>query len=51
MSSEGTFGLWVWGWGTPLTGQKPFTANVSYGYPAGENVRSINTVVVPAEPR
>lgn len=48
MSSEGTFGLWVWGWGTPVS--KPETANVSYGYPAGENVQSINTVTVPATP-
>lgn len=49
MSSEGTFGLWVWGWGTPVS--NPDTKNVSYGYPAGENVQSINTVTVPAMPR
>lgn len=48
MTSPGTFGLWVWGWGTPLTSS--FTANVSYGYPAGENVQAINTVVVPPTP-
>lgn len=48
MSSEGTFGLWVWGWGTPLAKE---TSNVSYGYPAGENVQSINTITVPAVPK
>jgi hypothetical protein len=30
----------VWGWGTPLT--TTFTANVSYGYPAGMNVQKVN---------
>ncbi|MBW2453941.1 MAG: IgGFc-binding protein [Deltaproteobacteria bacterium] len=49
MSSDGRFGLWVWGWGTPLT--STFTQNVSYGYPAGMNVQPINTVVIPPVPR
>ncbi len=49
ISSEGPFGLWVWGWGTPLT--SPTTQNVSYGYPAGMNVIPINDVVVPPVPR
>jgi len=40
MKSTGNFGLWVWGWGTPLT--TTFTANVSYGYPAGMNVQKVN---------
>jgi hypothetical protein len=40
MKSTGKFGLWVWGWGTPLT--TTFTANVSYGYPAGMNVQKVN---------
>ncbi|RLB54722.1 MAG: hypothetical protein DRI90_19985, partial [Deltaproteobacteria bacterium] len=49
ISSAGRFGLWVWGWGTPLT--STFTSNVSYGYPAGMNVQPINTVVIPPVPR
>jgi hypothetical protein len=44
MKSTGTFGLWVWGWGSPLT--TIFTKNVSYGYPGGMNVASINGVVI-----
>ncbi len=49
ITSEGPFGLWVWGWGTPFT--TPSTQNVSYGYPAGMNVIPINDVVVPPIPR
>ncbi len=49
ITSEGPIGLWVWGWGTPLTSQ--FTANVSYGYPAGMNVIPINNVIIPPVPR
>ena len=56
MSSKAPFGLW--GWGTPLTGSGDvgdgsgiFTANVSYGYPAGMNVHPINQVVVAPSPR
>jgi hypothetical protein len=43
MKSDAPFGLWVWGWGTPLT--TGFTQNVSYGYPGGMNVAPINTVI------
>ncbi|MBW2459914.1 MAG: IgGFc-binding protein, partial [Deltaproteobacteria bacterium] len=49
MTSEGRFGLWVWGWGTTAT--SVFTAYVSYGYPGGMNVEPINQVVVPPVPR
>jgi hypothetical protein len=45
IESEGPFGLWVWGWGTPAS---PMTVNRSYGYPGGMNVRPINDVVEPA---
>ena len=55
IKSEGAFGLWVWGWGTPLTGDGfgsgIFTANVSYGYPGGMNVQPINEVVIPPTPK
>jgi hypothetical protein len=44
--SSSPFGLWVWGWGTPET--TVFTANVSYGYPAGMSVQPINSVAIPA---
>jgi hypothetical protein len=43
IKSDAPFGLWVWGWGTPLTSS--FTQNVSYGYPGGMNVAPINTVI------
>jgi hypothetical protein len=47
IKSDAPFGLWVWGWGTPLTGSGTnFTANVSYGYPGGMNVAPINMVVI-----
>lgn len=49
MSSAEAFGLWVWGWGTPET-DPVFTANVSYGYPAGEGLIPINEVVVSVIP-
>ena len=49
MTSDEPFGLWIWGWGTPET--DIFTENVSYGYPAGENVVPINDVVVPPVPK
>lgn len=39
-SSEGPFGLTVWGW-------SPYA---SYAYPAGMSVKPINTVVVPPTP-
>jgi hypothetical protein len=54
IKSDGPFGLWVWGWGTPLTGMSgtpSYSAWVSYGYPAGMSVQAINTVVVPPEPK
>jgi len=44
IKSDAPFGLWVWGWGTPLT--TSMTKNVSYGYPGGMNVAPINTVVI-----
>lgn len=52
MKSQAPFGLWVWGWGTPLTENAigVFTANVSYGYPGGMNVQAINQVVIPPTP-
>ncbi|MBI5533134.1 MAG: IgGFc-binding protein [Deltaproteobacteria bacterium] len=37
------FGLWVWGWG--YNGTSVFTANVSYSYPAGANVTTLNNVM------
>jgi len=49
ISSDAPFGLWVWGWGTPLT--SIFTENVSYGYPGGMNVQHINEIVIPPVPR
>jgi hypothetical protein len=42
MDSSAPFGVWVWGWGSEDTN----TGWVSYGYPAGEGVLPINTVVV-----
>jgi hypothetical protein len=45
MTSKTPFGLWVWGWGSPETTMA--TSNVSYGYPAGMNVQSINHFVAP----
>jgi len=42
MNSTSPFGLWVWGWGSEDTN----TGWVSYGYPAGENVKPINDVVI-----
>ncbi len=53
-TSEGSFGLTVWGWGSPETQngtcdpQGPdFTCYVSYGYPAGMSVGQVNLVVIP----
>jgi IgGFc binding protein len=56
MSSTQSFGLTVWGWGTPETrpgeavpcalGEPNNSCDVSYGYPAGENVIPINDVVI-----
>lgn len=47
ISSRSPFGVWVWGWGSIANG----TRDVSYGYPAGMNVRPIQSVVVPTVPR
>jgi hypothetical protein len=49
MKSAQPFGLSVWGWGTTET--KSFTRDVSYSYPAGENLAPLNTVTVPARPK
>lgn len=49
MISEVPFGLWVWGWGSPETSST--TVNVSYGYPAGENVIQLNNVKIPTNPK
>ncbi len=54
MSSSGPFGVTVWGWGSAETQgayhlpQAPgfYSQAVSYAYPAGMGVRSINNVVV-----
>jgi hypothetical protein len=53
-SSDGFFGLTVWAWGTEVTGasQTPgYSSWVSYAYPAGASVQSINTVVIPPNPK
>jgi hypothetical protein len=55
-SSDGPFGITVWGWGTEETGatqlnQPGYSLYVSYAYPAGASVQPINTVVVPPTPR
>ncbi|MFO0587325.1 MAG: IgGFc-binding protein [Polyangiaceae bacterium] len=52
--SDAPFGLWVWGWGSPMTGNPgtpSYSAWVSYGYPGGMNVQPINQVVILPEPR
>lgn len=49
MKSTQPFGLAVWGWGTTET--TSFTRDVSYAYPAGENLAALNTVIVPARPK
>jgi hypothetical protein len=53
MSSDLAFGVTVWGWGSAagyLPGQWG-TQWVSYAYPAGASVQSINQVEVPPVPR
>ena len=43
MTSAAPFGVWVWGWGSDTDGH---TGWVSYGYPAGENIKPINDVII-----
>jgi len=45
MTSENPFGVTVWGWGSAAT-QGFFTQYVSYAYPAGASVKSINDVEI-----
>ena len=49
ITSEGPFGVTVWGWGS--TGTTPITHAVSYAYPAGASVTAINQVEVPPVPQ
>jgi hypothetical protein len=42
MNSPTPFGVWVWGWGSDDT----MSGWVSYGFPAGEGVLPINTVII-----
>jgi len=54
IGSDGPFGLTVWGWGSPMTGDETtgiWTQNVSYGYPAGMSVVPINDVVITPTPK
>ncbi len=44
MTSAQPFGLTVWGWGTSET--REFTGYVSYGYPAGQNLKTLTNIVV-----
>jgi hypothetical protein len=46
IKSDAPFGLTVWGWGTHETDPTFVSTYASYAYPAGENVRPINAVVV-----
>ncbi|MBL9102946.1 MAG: IgGFc-binding protein [Myxococcales bacterium] len=46
MSSDNPFGVTVWGWGSMATGNSPFSQHVSYAYPGGAAIRSINDVEV-----
>jgi hypothetical protein len=53
-SSGGLFGLTIWAWGTEVTGMPGspgYSGWVSYAYPAGASVQSINTVVIPPDPK
>lgn len=50
ITSEAPFGLTVWGWGS--TESAPFVSTyVSYAYPGGASIQSINDVIVPPVPR
>ena len=44
--SDKPFGVTVWGWGSSAS-QLVYTKFVSYAYPAGATIRSINTVQIP----
>ncbi len=46
-SSDGTFGLTVWGWGSNASTGFMSEA-VSYAYPAGASVQPVNAVIVPS---
>lgn len=45
MSSDGAFGVTVWGWGSAAT--DPPSDHVSYAYPAGAGLRQVNTIALP----
>ena len=49
IKSKGPIGVTVWGWGSDLS--TPKTGAVSYAYPAGASIRSINGVEVPPVPK
>ena len=49
--SDAPFGLTVWGWGTHATDPAFNSTYVSYAYPAGARVQSINDVVVLPDPQ
>ncbi len=51
IASDAPFGLTVWGWGTDATAPAFNSTYVSYAYPAGARVQSINDVVVLPEPK
>ena len=46
LSSSNPFGVTVWGWGSPATGNNPITTYVSYAYPAGAALKAINDVEI-----
>ena len=45
IASDKPFGVTVWGWGSAAS-QLVYTKFVSYAYPAGATIRSINTVEI-----
>ncbi len=58
MTSDEPFGVWVWGWGNAetsngdcLSGEGILSCDVSYAYPAGENLELINDVYVAPIPK
>jgi hypothetical protein len=46
IASDNPFGVTVWGWGSAAS-ELFYTKYVSYAYPAGATIRSINKVVIP----